>query len=92
MKNVHISDYDSYIKESRNEQYILLLTFTDSKEFTKAVSFFNGESSFVSDVANFEFSSLSFTCTSKNDIDSLENEINTELIENGFDNYYFESE
>ena len=93
MKNKQVLDFKTFIKESYdNETYNLNLKFADFDEYSRAVDFFNSSSAFHVKDENLEFKSLTFSCLDQDDMDITENEIDNELIKNGFDNYFFESE
>ena len=70
----------------------LVLRFKDYSEYEKAINFFDNESSFSPGEYNSEFLSMTFACTDQVDADVTEEEIKNELDENGFSDFYFESE
>lgn len=70
----------------------LVLRFKDYSEYEKAINFFDNESSFSPGEYNSEFLSMTFACTDQVDADVTEEEIQNELDENGFSDFYFESE
>lgn len=81
-----------------NEEYIysgdkicLEVVFNNEEQYLNAINFFNSESSdFTPDELNNEFRSISFDCDNQKELDSLEIYIEKELIDNGFESYYFE--
>lgn len=80
----------SYIKESR--EFKLDLVFKDDLNFRKAIKFLENESYFSLDDTNKEFNTISFMCSSQSDCNSLERQIEKELIVNDIEGYYFEAQ
>lgn len=70
----------------------LILTFKNDEEYQKAIHFFNDESDFTPFDFNEEFKSISFHTSNQEDANVTEKYIYEELINNGFENFYFESE
>ena len=64
----------------------------DEDEYFKAIEFFQNNSEFLAEEYDDEFRSISFFCSDQDDADVTENAIRDELDENGFSNFYFESE
>lgn len=70
----------------------LILKFNNPDEYFKAIEYFKDDSKFFPNEYDSEFLSMSFSCTDQEDADATEIEIQNELDENGFSNFYFESE
>lgn len=70
----------------------LVVKFHNEEEYYKAVEFFDSKSIYSPEDFNQEFKSITFQCTDQDDADATEKEINSELLENNFNNYYFEQE
>ena len=97
MKKKHVYDFNTFVNEKYSEiEYengcSLLLKFTEDDEYFRAVDYFNSKSPFFASEYNSEFKTIYFPCDNQEDMDNTETEIDSELIENNFDNYYFESE
>jgi hypothetical protein len=82
----HLKKYENF--KSIN----LSIKFNDFDEYLKAIEFFNSKSNFSAENTNSEFKTISFSCTDQDDANLTEKEIETELINNNFENYYFEGD
>lgn len=70
---------------------ILTLRLKTLSNFMDAKLWFDTRSSYVYDTFSSEWKSFDFECSCGGDIESLEFALESELIEQGFDNFYFES-
>jgi len=80
------------ITSEKNNDVKLIITFSDYDEYTEAIKYFQLDSYFFPNDYNNENQTISFYCEDQNDADVTEKEIDKELVDNGFNNYRFESE
>lgn len=82
----HLKLYEKY------RDVNLTVNFNDVDEYFRAAKFFKEDSSFTPNEYDSEFLSISFSCSDQDDADVTEQEIQNELDENDFSDFYFESE
>lgn len=85
---IHLKLFEQF----NNNEINLIVKFKDDDEYIKASEFFQNNSEFFAEEFNDEFRSISFSCSDQDDADVTEKAIQDELDENGFSNFYFESE
>ena len=83
----HLKLYENY-----RDDVNLTVNFNDIDEYFRAAEFFKEDSSFTPNEYDSEFLSISFSCSDQDDADVTEQEIQNELDENDFSDFYFESE